>query len=122
MFKTNHKIESMVENIKYLKFQFSHLGEHEKFVAFKFDEIQIKSKIEYRGGKLYGLAENREYELAHHIQAFMIKSISSNYSEMVRLTPVTRNNSDFLTLELKSVINDLESVGFKVVALSPDNT
>ena len=52
----------------------------------------------------------------------MIKSITSNFSEVVRLTPVTRNNSDFLTLELKSVINDLESVGFKVVALSPDNT
>ena len=117
----NSSVESKQENIKYLKSQFSHLGEHEKFVALKFDEIQIKSKVEYRGGKLYGLAENREDELAHHIQAFMIKSISSNYSEMVRLTPVTRNNSDFLTLELKSIINDLESVGFKVVALTSDN-
>ena len=73
----------MVENIKYLKSQFSHLG---------------------RGGNLYGLAENREDELARHVQAFIIKSISSNYSEMVQLTPVICNNSDFLILELKSVI------------------
>ena len=103
-----------------MKSQFSHLVEHERNVALKFDEIQIKSKIEYRGSKPYGLAENREDELAHHIQAFIIKSLSSNYSEIVRLTPVTRNNSDFLTTEITSVIDDLEQVGFKVVALTSD--
>ena len=50
----------------------------------------------------------------------MIKSLSSNYSEMVRLNPVFCKNSDFLTPEITSVIDDLEQVGFKVVALTSD--
>ena len=51
----------------------------------------------------------------------MIKSISSDYSEMVRLISVTRNNSNFLIPELKGIIRDLENVGFSVVALTSDN-
>ena len=109
------------DNIKYLKSQCDHLNDHEKKITLKFDEIQIKSKLEYRGGKITGLSENRENELAHHIQAFMIKSVSSDYSEMVRLIPVTRNNSNFLIPELKGIIKDLENVGFSVVCLTSDN-
>ena len=51
----------------------------------------------------------------------MIKSVISDYSEMVRLIPVTRNNSNFLIPELKGIIKDLENVGFSVVFLTSDN-
>ena len=51
----------------------------------------------------------------------MIKSVISDYSEMVRLIPVTRNNSNFLIPELKGIIKDLENVGFSVVCLTSDN-
>ena len=51
----------------------------------------------------------------------MIKSVSSDYSEMERLIPVTRNNSIFLIPELKGIIKDLENVGFSVVCLTSDN-
>ena len=51
----------------------------------------------------------------------MIKSVSSDYSEIVSLIPVTRNNLNFLIPELKVIIKDLENVRFSVVCLTSDN-
>ena len=77
----NSSVCSNEDNIKYLKSQCDHLNDHEKKITLKFDKIQIKSKLEYREGKITGTSEDRENELAHHIQAFMIKSVSSDYSK-----------------------------------------
>ena len=51
----------------------------------------------------------------------MIKSVSSDHSKMESLIPVTRNNSNFLILQLKGIIKDLENVGFSVICLTSDN-
>ena len=38
-------------------------------------------------------AVNSDDKLAKRVQAFMIQSILSNYSEMIKLTPLLRNDN-----------------------------
>ena len=117
----NLSVKSDSCNLDYLKTQFQHLQNHEKYVSLKIDEIQLKPKLELRGGSLEGFSENRPEELAHHVQAFMINSLRSKYKEMVKLVPVNRNTASSLLENLNAIIDLVESIGFVIVCVTSDN-
>ena len=60
--------------IAYLKKKCANLEAHERFVNVLFDEIHIRPKLEYRGGRLVGAATEQKL-IANKIQAFMLTSI-----------------------------------------------
>ena len=68
-----------------------------------------------------GFVVNREGEPAKHVQAFMIQSILSNYSEMIQLTPVSRNDTSFLTQLFVDVVRNLENIGFEILCFTSDS-
>ena len=79
-------LKSDNNNFEYFQKQCEALPPHERDITLKYDEIQIKSKIEFRSGQIFGYAENREGEVANHLQCFMIRSLKSKYREMVKLS------------------------------------
>lgn len=109
------------QNFKFLVEQCKALRPYQRDITLKYDEIQTKAKLEFRSGQVFGYAENRENELATHLQCFMIRSIKSNYREMAKLVPVFRQNATFLRENLLKVINALEKAGFRVMAITSDN-
>lgn len=115
-------VNNKVLNEKYLFNQSGKLNDHEKIISLKFDEIQIKKRLDFRGDNLFGVAENESNAAAQHVQAFMIRSLKSNYKEIVRLVPVYKQNSDFLMENLLDVIDTLERTGFHIVLLTSDNS
>ena len=64
---------------------------------------------------------NRDGEPAKHVQAFMIQSVMTKYSEMVQLIPVSRNDTDFLLESFKEVVVNLENIGFETLCVTSDN-
>jgi hypothetical protein len=47
------------ENATFLKSMASKMTDLEKYVVLQLDEIYVNSSMQYRGGKLYGIAENQ---------------------------------------------------------------
>ena len=117
----NSSVYDKQANIEYLKIQFNKLEPHERFVTLKFDEVQIKQNIEFKNHRISGYSENNQGEAAKHVQAFFITSVSSQYEEVVRLVPVTNNNTSFLFDCLKDVLVDLETIGYIILCLPSDN-
>ena len=108
-------------NFLYFKQQCEALLPHERDVSLKHDEIQIKSKVEFRGGELFGYAENREGEIATHLQCFMIRSMKSKYMEMVNLVPVFKQDATFLKQLLLDQVDFVERAGYRVSVVTSDN-
>ena len=77
----------------------------EQYVTLKFDEIQIKPKLEFRSKKLSGFADNDSSAVANHIQAIMIKSIIGDFSDVVRMIPVTSLKYNQLLIYLEETID-----------------
>ena len=103
---------SFDKNLEYFSKQCQSLAPHQRDISVKYDEIQIKSKLEFRSGRVYGYAENREGEVATHLQCFMIRSIKSKYREMVTLIPVHKQNATFLKKNLLETVDLLVKAGF----------
>ena len=109
------------KNVEFLRKQYSLLESYGKTVCLKFDEVSIKRKLDFRKNIMTGFAENREGELATHVQAFMILSVQSNFKQVVRLIPVHKQNTDFLYENTKDIIVTLEKIGFTIILLTADN-
>ena len=111
----NKSLKDDDSNYCFLDQQYQALKPHERLVTLKLDEVQIKPKLEYRSGELTGFAANRNGEPAKHVQAFMIQSVLSKYSEMVQLIPVSRNDTNFLLKLFTEVVSNLEYIGFEIL-------
>ena len=109
-------------NTNFLKSQCDALDPDSRYVSLKFDEIQIKKRLDFRSNNLYGYASNENNSLANHVQAFMVKSLRGNYKEIVKMIPVFKQNSDFLLKSLVEVINLVENQGFRIVVITCDNS
>ena len=117
----NKSLKDSDSNYFFLEKQYQALKPCERLITLKIDEIQIKPKLEYRSGELTGFAANRDGEPAKHVQAFMIQSVMSKYSEMVQLIPVSRNDTSFLLESFKEVVVYLENIGFEILCVTSDN-
>ena len=104
----------MIRITIFSKQQYQALEPHGHYVTLKFDEIKMNWKLEYLSVELARFAENRDGEPAEHVQASMIQSVLSKYSEVVQLIQVTRNNISFLIKLFVEVVANLYLLNFKV--------
>ncbi|CAL1262400.1 unnamed protein product [Larinioides sclopetarius] len=88
------------------------------------DEIHLKEYFDYKGGSISGMpydsetSASRERESA---QVFMIKSISSQYKDVVHVLPVHSITGNVLHKSIKKIIIGLEDIGFTVIGIITDN-
>ena len=77
-----------LDDTQYLKMRFGQLNSFDRNVLLMIDEIYLSKRIEATRGEMFGLTE--ESEVATTALCFMIKSLSSNYQDMVAVYPVKK--------------------------------
>ena len=82
------------------------------------DEIHVKSKVAYAGGRIIGYADNNM--TANRIQCFMLSSILSKNKDTLSLIPVKKMTSEYLTKLTKQVIASVKNAGYKIVSIISD--
>ena len=107
-------------HVAYLKDKANLLQQHERHVILLLDEIHVNPKTTYKGGCLVGMASNSPDE-ATTVQAFMICSLLSSNKDVAALVPVKSMTAAYLKECTVNVLNMLESCGYWVLCLIPDN-
>lgn len=108
------------DTLKYLQLRASKLNSHEKTVILLFDEIHVFQSIDYKDGAFVGLAADSG-EPAKTILCFMIKSLSSKYSDIVAAIPTHRLVMNDLKKSCLQILEVVMKAGFNVIALCCDN-
>ena len=107
--------------ITFLKSKAALLTPDELLVNVQLDEIYVKPKIQYKGDKIVGCAENKDQALASRIQCFMISSIKSKNKDVISLTPFQNMVAADLHQLILQVINNVTKAGFRIISLISDN-
>ena len=108
------------DTLKYLKIRVEKLNFYERTVILLFDEIYVYQNIEYDNGKFVGLSTYDGLP-ATTILCFMVKSLSSKYSDVIATVPLRGLNVANLRDNLLKVLKLVMDCGFNVVALCSDN-
>ena len=106
------------------KLVFSHVGQSPNcFIVF--DEIYVKPSLRLRGGHIMGYSADRPEELARTILALMVRLIfpakKSLSSFVIKFFPIFSLKADFLTVQLKNVIQLVQKAGGVCMGLMSDN-
>ncbi len=102
----------------YLKARIAKLSEREKLVVLLIDEIHCAQRVEYAGGKFYGMEDE---ELCKTVLTFMIKSVAGKFSDVVALFPIKKMDAKIIFDAFNKVLKLLCNVGFYVTVVSVDN-
>ena len=104
----------------YLTARTMNLLDRDKVVNLSIDEIYTAKRVEYCSGtgSLIGLADDNEP--AKTVLAFMVKSLSSHYQDVVKLIPLNRLTAEKLLEYFTCIMTALSSHLF-VVSVSVDN-
>ncbi|XP_055337664.1 uncharacterized protein LOC129587779 [Paramacrobiotus metropolitanus] len=94
--------------------------DRERLVNLHIDEISVRPKYSYKGGKIVGQAYNCASP-ATEVVAFMITGVASGVSEIVMLVPSHNMTAEELHKETMDVLSALEERGIKVVSIITDN-
>lgn len=105
---------------KYARDIYKFLDDDDKYVVLLVDEIHIQPYVDYKGGNIVGSSCNSNL-LATSAVAFMITSIKSNFKEVIHISPTSKLNHEVLFTFIKTVINNLEEIGFRVFCVVSDN-
>ena len=101
----------------YLKGRISNLEAREKIVLIMIDEVYCEKRVEFTGGKLYGLENS---DATKTLLCFMVKSVAGTYRDMVAMHPISRIDSDVIELNFTKVLQSITEIGMDVVAVSTD--
>ena len=104
----------------YIKHKYSTLIENDKLVILMLDEIHLKECLEYKGGKIIGTSYDNE-SCATSANVYMLKSVLSQFKNVVRVLPVKALSEESLFEFIKKVILGLENIGFKVLCTITGN-
>jgi hypothetical protein len=105
-------------SLSYLSLRMKKLTEREKMVVLMADEIHSAQKVEYAGGKMYGVEDG---SVCKTVLAFMVKSVAGSYMDMVALCPVNVLDSKLLKTGFDKILPALTELGLVVLAISMDN-
>lgn len=108
------------ETFEYLKLRIQNLNQYERVVILIFDEVYVNQEIQYKDGSFVGLSNNDD-KPATTLLCFMIKSISSNYSDIVATIPIHSLHVEELKRNCLCVMKTVMDCGFNIVALCSDN-
>lgn len=96
------------------------MKDHEKSVVLMMDEIHLQAYFDYKGGTIVGTASNTS-NAARTAHVFMIQSLLSSQKSVVHILPVEQINAHQLNTVLRSIINELEQTGLRIIAVITDN-
>lgn len=108
-------------SIEYLKIKKKFLKDHELVVNVLLDEIYIEPRLIFKGDTIYGASETDSNEIAKTAQVFMLSSVFSKFKDVVTIVPVSNLTAPQLKSMLLHVIEEVEKVGFTVLASVSDN-
>jgi hypothetical protein len=103
--------------LQYLKQRIASLSERERIVTIIFDEVYSAKRVEFTGGKLFGVEEEG---VAKTLLCYMVKSVASNYRDMVAMLPISKIDSSVIERNFHAVLRAVFEVGFDVVCVSSD--
>ena len=118
---SNLNVSGSTDYVTFLKNKAALLNPKERLVNVQLDEIYVKSKLQYKGEKLIGQADNSDREAATRIQCFMLSSIRSKNKDVISLIPVQKMNAEQLCQMIKQVIANVTEAGYKIVSIISDN-
>ena len=99
--------------------RYSQLNAFDPNVLLMIDEIYLSKRLETTRGEIFGLTEDGE--VASTALCFMIKSLSSDYRDMVGVYSVKNLKADIQKKCFDKIMLLLHHTGFDVVAVSVDN-
>lgn len=102
----------------YLQFRTSGLNEMQRNMILMIDEIYVAQRLEYSNGVIVGL--NGE-SIATTVLCFMVKSLCSDFCEVVGLFPVNNLNADTLHKNFLNVLSHLKFFNLHVIVVCVDN-
>ena len=108
-----------LDDQKYLQLRYSQLNAFDRNVILMIDEIYLSKRVEATGGQIFGLTEN--CQVAVTALCFMIKSLSSNYKDMVGIYSVKNLKAETQKQCFDKIMQLLHEVGFNVIGISVDN-
>ena len=103
----------------YLKMRYSQLNAFDSNVLPMIDEIYLSKRLEATRGEIFGLTEDGE--VASTALCFMIKSLCSDYRDMVGVYPAKNLKTDIQKKCFDKIMLLLHHTGFDVVAISVEN-
>ena len=92
----------------------------QRHVSLHMDEIHLKAEYSYKGGNIIG-SSNIANQPAKTILGFMVSSLYTKWSTIVRLLPYSETSAAEIFPITKKVISDIESCDLIVVTLITDN-
>ncbi|CAM1313864.1 Uncharacterised protein r2_g2436 [Pycnogonum litorale] len=106
---------------EYLRLRFAGLDDTQKHVVLMLDEIYTAKRMEYSSstGKIYGITD--ECHFSKTLLCFMVKSLTSNYKDIVGLFPIDKLNVSKLSECVNNIFKMLDELGFNVIVLCADN-
>lgn len=112
---------SIEGSINYLKSKLKLLKENELIVNVHIDEIYINPQLNFKAGTIFGSSEDNPTCVAKRAQVCMLSGVISNYKDVVTIVPVSHMTALQLYGLLIKVIQEIENIGFRVIALVSDN-
>ena len=104
----------------YLKRRRVELSDMESNVLLIFDEVYVYQRPDYHNGRFYGLTSESN-DPASTVLVFLIRSLSSSYSDVVAMIPLSSMTVEILKFSCRKVFDLISSCGFKIVAMCSDN-
>ncbi|KAI5635842.1 transposase protein domain-containing protein [Phthorimaea operculella] len=107
---------------KQLKKKASKMSAHEKLCILMFDEVALTPHFDYskRRDTVVGFVDNgrqTKKEIADHALVFMMRGILKNYKQPVAYSFCSKTTPrEELVTQIKMIIKQLHSIGFKVIA------
>lgn len=113
--------DNFESNNKYLKKIIANIRPIDKLVVLEIDEICLDCRLVYKAKSLIGAAENKD-DMAKTLNAFLVNSCFGNgLKDIVRLVPTTNPSGFDLKRYTWSVIDQLQALNLKFVAIVTDN-
>jgi hypothetical protein len=104
-------------SVQYLEARVKQLSARERIVSIVIDEVYCAKRIEFSGGKIYGMENNSPTKT---LLGFMMKGVAGSYRDMVALLPLTKIDSTILHESFNKIVECVTEVGFDVVCVSTD--
>jgi hypothetical protein len=101
----------------YLTARIANLSENNRLVSVLIDEVYSAKRIEFSGGKFYGL-ENAE--ATKTLLCFMVSSVAGSYRDMVAMMPIVKIDASVILSNFEKVVEALQEIGFQVTSVLTD--
>ena len=108
-----------LDDSDYLNIRFSKLNFFDRNVLLMIDEIYLSKRVESSGGQVFGLTES--CAVAATALCFMIKSLSSDYQDMVGIYPIKNLKAETQKACFDKVMLLVHEIGFNVIGICVDN-